>query len=180
MSHQEPPPGWGPGQPQQPQQPQGSWGSPPQPPAPPKRNTGKIIGCSCLGALALVVLLLVAGLLIGGDVANEPDRITPSRSAGVATQESGPEGDVKITGCEVSSVTKWASAKLLIDNRSSKSSDYSVEVEFVNAAGKRLGEGYASALRLASGQSAEVTAQGLDEISETITCRIVKVLRFAS
>ncbi|MFD7256452.1 FxLYD domain-containing protein [Streptomyces sp. NPDC059874] len=174
MSHQEPPPAWG-----HPQQPPEGWG-PPRPPAPPKRSTGKVIGCSCLGALALVVLLLLAGLLIGGDGAKEPDRITPSRSTREATQERGPEGDVKITGCELSSVTKWASARLLIDNRSSKSSDYSVEVEFVNAAGKRLGEAYASTLRLAPGQHAEVTAQGLSQISETITCRIVKVIRFAS
>ncbi|MEV7520055.1 FxLYD domain-containing protein [Streptomyces sp. NPDC091371] len=176
MPHQEPPPAWGQGGPQQPR---GAWG-PPQPPAPPRRDTGKIIGCSCLGALALVVLLLVAGLLIGGDGADEPERITPSRSAREATQEAGPEGDVTITGCEVNSVTKWAGAELLIDNRSGKSSDYHVEVEFVNAAGKRLGEAYASTLRLAPGQRAEVTAQGLDQISETITCRIVKVLRFAS
>uniref|UniRef100_A0AAU2K1K6 FxLYD domain-containing protein n=1 Tax=Streptomyces sp. NBC_00049 TaxID=2903617 RepID=A0AAU2K1K6_9ACTN len=173
MSDQEPSPGWG-----QPQQPGGSWG---QPPPAPRRSTGKIIGWSCLGAVVLVLLLLVGGLLIGGEVVEEPDGRDPSRPAGqTRTQGSGPAGDVKITACEVSSTTNWASAELLIDNRSSKSSDYVVQVEFVNAAGKRLGDAFASADRLAAGQSAAVTAQGLDQITQKVTCRIVKVTRFAS
>ncbi|MFD3538993.1 FxLYD domain-containing protein [Streptomyces sp. NPDC058662] len=167
MSHQEPPPGWG----QPPPQPAG------------KRNTGRIVGFSCLGLIALFVVLVAAVLLIGGtsDPTPKPAPRTPSHPAGhSAAPERGTAGDVRITKCALDSTLDWADARLLIENRSSKTSDYSVQIEFVNAAGKRLGDAYASVDALASGQSAEVTAQGLDRITEPITCRIVDIDRWAS
>ncbi|MEU4947697.1 DUF4352 domain-containing protein [Streptomyces lavendulae] len=53
---QQPPPGYG-------YPPPGY--APPPPPAPRKSPVGKVIGFSCLGIVGLVVVLVIAGLLIG-------------------------------------------------------------------------------------------------------------------
>ncbi|MEU4728931.1 MULTISPECIES: FxLYD domain-containing protein [unclassified Streptomyces] len=86
---------------------------------------------------------------------------------------------MKITACEVDS-SNWPHANLLITNRSSKASDYWVQVEFVDATGKRLSEAYASTNDLAPGQQSAVTAQSLDQVTVKITCRITDVSRYAS
>lgn len=97
-----------------------------------------------------------------------------------AQQKPGPEGDVKITSCEVDPTTSWAAAEVLITNRSSKPSNYYISIEFVDSSGKRLGEAFASTSNLAPGQKAQETAQGLDQISVRIHCRVTDVTRFAS
>lgn len=171
MSQQAPPPGWG--------QPPGQGGPPP----PRKRSTGKVIGFSCLGLIALAVVLVIALTAAGGE--DEPDR-TPTGPATRATErerpedESGARGDVRITACAVDSATKWPSAELLITNRSSKASNYIVEVEFVDTSNKRLGEALATSSGVAPEQRSEVTAQGLTQVSTKITCRITDVTRTAS
>ncbi|MBX9425497.1 MULTISPECIES: FxLYD domain-containing protein [Streptomyces] len=145
---------------------------------------GKVIGFSCLGLIALVVVLVIALAAAGGDD-DEPDR-APTGPATRATggerpeDESGVRGDVRITACEVDPATKWPSAELLITNRSSKASTYLVEVEFVDASNKRLGEALAGSSGVAPGQRSEVTAQGLTQVSTKITCRITDVTRTAS
>ncbi len=68
----------------------------------------------------------------------------------------------------------------MITNRSSKASNYIVEVEFVDASNKRLGEALATSSGLAPKQRSEVTAQGLTQVSTKITCRITDVTRTAS
>lgn len=171
MSQQAPPPGWG--------QPPGQGGPPP----PRKRSTGKVIGFSCLGLILLVVVLVIALTAAGGD--DEPDR-TPTGPATRSAErerpedESGARGDVRITACAVDSATKWPSAELLITNRSSKASNYIVNVEFVDASNKRLGKALASSNGLAPGQKSEVTAQGLTQVTTEITCRVTDVTRYAS
>jgi len=174
MSHQDPQPGWG--------GPPAGQGGPP----PPRRSSaGKIIGFSCLGVLALVVVLVIAVMATGGGD-DEPDRTPTSPAATRETpgsqrpQEEGPEGDVKISACAVDSATRWASAELLITNRSSKSSNYIVQVEFVDASGRRLDEATAATNNVAPGQQSKVTAQGLTQITAKITCRITDVTRYAS
>ncbi|MDT9688866.1 FxLYD domain-containing protein [Streptomyces sp. P9(2023)] len=181
MSHQEPQPGWG-------QPPQGRGAPPPRR----KGRTGKILGLSCLGLIVLIVVVVVAVFAVGGGD-DEPDR-TPTSPATQPTageltasrqpqEESGPRGDVKITACQVDPVTKWAGAKLLITNRSSKASkasNYIVQVEFVDASGKRLSEATTATNNVAPGQQSEATAQGLDQITTKVTCRITDVTRFAS
>ncbi|WP_137989178.1 FxLYD domain-containing protein [Streptomyces vilmorinianum] len=124
----------------------------------------------------------------GGD--DEPERETPASPSqptaretsapGLPQEESGARGDVKITACEVDPVTKWPSAELLITNRSSKASNYIVNVEFVDASNKRLSEAVAASNGVAPGQQSKVTAQGLDQITARITCRITDVTRYAS
>ncbi|MFI1360434.1 FxLYD domain-containing protein [Streptomyces sp. NPDC020898] len=76
--------------------------------------------------------------------------------------------------------TSWPSAELLITNRSSKTSNYIVNVEFVDASGKRLGEAFTATNNLAPRQQAEETAQGLDSINVKIKCRVTEVTRYAS
>ncbi|MGW6564806.1 FxLYD domain-containing protein [Streptomyces sp. NPDC054975] len=177
MSHQEPQPGWG--------TPPAGQGAPPPPR---KGRTGKILGLSCLGVLVLIVVVVAALAASGGD--DEPDR-TPTSPAtrptagemtasGQPEEGDGPRGDVRIRACEVDPVTKWAGAELLITNRSSKASNYIVQVEFVDASGRRLSEAVAATNNLAPGQQSEVTAQGLDQITTKVTCRITDVTRFAS
>jgi hypothetical protein len=56
-----------PGQPPYPQYPQQpGWGTVPPVPQPPRRNTGKIVGFSCLGVLALFVVLGIIGAAVSG------------------------------------------------------------------------------------------------------------------
>ncbi|MGW1766105.1 hypothetical protein ACWCQL_18775 [Streptomyces sp. NPDC002073] len=133
--------------------------------------------------LGLVLAVGVIGALFTGTDSDKPDGPAVSGTGTGRASEApaaGPAGDVKITACEVDPATGWASAELLITNRSSKTSTYSVSVEFVDSANKRLGEAFASASRLASGQSAEETAQGLDRIGVKVSCRVTHVTRFAS
>ncbi|MFF8467927.1 FxLYD domain-containing protein [Streptomyces griseus] len=188
MSQQYPqnqqPQGWG----QQPPQ----WGG--QPPAPKKSSAGKVVGFGCLGAVALLVVLGVAGAVLGGtdsgdDAGGGVLEVTASPSAGakekapapaLKKEEDGPEGDVKITACEVNSTTQWPSASLDVTNRSSKDSNYIISVEFVDKDGTRLGEGTAALNNLAPDQVSKETAQGLTQVEGKISCRVTKVTRYAS
>ncbi|MGA5471122.1 FxLYD domain-containing protein [Streptomyces arboris] len=136
----------------------------------------------------IVLIVAIMASSSGGD--DEPDRsptspATPSSTRATPTseepqEESGPRGDVKVTACEVDPSTNWAHANLLITNRSSKASDYLVQVEFVDASGTRLGEASAAANNVAPEQKVDTKAQGLDQITTKVTCRITDVTRFAS
>ncbi|MFD3515976.1 FxLYD domain-containing protein [Streptomyces sp. NPDC058657] len=178
MANKQPPPGWSQPPPEgYPQQGGQGW----VPPPPPRKSgTGKIIGFSCLGAILLVAILVAAVMVVavGGD--DEPVRKPSPTGPAERPQENGPRGDVRITSCEVDSSTRWPHADLVVTNRSSKDSDYTVHVEFVDASGKRLSETHTSTSRVAPGQQSEVTAQSLDPVKSKITCRIKEVTRFAS
>ncbi|MEV2210061.1 FxLYD domain-containing protein [Streptomyces sp. NPDC050997] len=194
-----PPPGW--------QQPGPGWGGPPQPPQPPhKSNTGLIVGLTIAGAVIVLVVLGVIGVMAvsddsskdggsaarstaseqstaeEGDAKESPaeESAAEESAAEEPAEESGAEGDVKITGCEVDSLTTWASAEVLITNRTSKKADYIINVEFVNSSGKRLGEALAAVNSLAPGQKSEETAQGLDTIKGKIECKVTEVTRYLS
>ncbi|MBT2428208.1 ATP-binding cassette domain-containing protein [Streptomyces sp. ISL-112] len=194
MSNEQQPPGWEPPPGQRGPAPQPDWGTPPgraaQPPPPRRSGRGKIVGCSCLGALVLVIALIVAIMASSGGDDDEPDRSPTGPAPSSATretptseepqQESGPRGDVKVTACEVDPSTSWAQADLLITNRSSKASNYVVQVEFVDASGTRLGEASAAASNVAPEQKVNTKAQGLDQITTKVTCRITDVTRYAS
>ncbi|MET8841465.1 FxLYD domain-containing protein [Streptomyces rubiginosohelvolus] len=185
MSNQQWNPQWG----QQPQQ-QGWSGQPQQPK---KSNAGKAIGLGCLGVVGLLVVIGVVGAVAsGGDdgdkgassvsepAARAPEKEPEEEAPAKAKEPSGPEGDVKITGCEVSSATGWPRADVLITNRSSKQSNYIVSVEFVDGTGKRLGEAFAATNNVAAGQEVEEDAQSLDKVEGEIKCRVTKVTRYAS
>ncbi|MGW4724221.1 FxLYD domain-containing protein [Streptomyces sp. NPDC004291] len=169
MSNQEPPPGWGHPPP----------GAPGGPPPRRKGRTGKVIGFSCLGVVVLIVAILALTLASGGGD-DEPERTATPSPVRESREEDGPRGDVKIEACAVDPSTKWPSAELLITNRSSKASTYFVNVEFVDASNKRLDEAVVSSSAVAPGQEAKVKAQGLNQITSEITCRITDVTRLAS
>ncbi|MEU0157952.1 FxLYD domain-containing protein [Streptomyces sp. NPDC006261] len=139
--------------------------------------------------MGLVVVLGVVGVALGGsdsggDTGGEVLEVTAPPSKGAAAPEAkapaGAEGDVKITGCEVSDATGWPKADVLITNRSSKTSNYIVSVEFVDGSGKRLGDAMAASNNVAAGQEVEEDAQSLDKVSGKVSCRVTKVTRYAS
>lgn len=178
---QQPPQGWG-------QQPTGpAWGTPPQQPK--KGKAGKILGFGCLGIVGLIVVIGIIGAVLSsgskGDSSGGSKTVTssstPKSNSGAAKgTKTGAEGDVKITACEVEPSLKWPSAKLTITNRSSKTSNYMVQVEFVDKSGTRIGEGVAATNNLAPDQVAKETAQGTGDASGKITCKVTEVTRYAS
>jgi hypothetical protein len=206
MSDAYPPPGQQPQWGQQPppqgwQQPPGpGWGGPPPPPK--KNKVGLLVGLGCGGALLLLVVFVAIGLAVGdGDTtakSKRKDRAStpssapaddapakgkpsaPAKRDDARPADDGPKGDAKITGCRVEPTTTWPSAEVAITNRSSKTSNYIVSVEFVNSAGTRLGEGMAAANQVAPGQKVQKTAQSLDDTTGKITCKVLKVTRYAS
>ncbi|MDQ0790336.1 hypothetical protein [Streptomyces sp. B3I8] len=78
--------------PQYQQQP--GWGTPPPVPQPPRRNTGKIVGFSCLGVLALFVVLGIVGAAVGG---GDDEGKKSTASSGRAEGDS-PKGDAAKSG----------------------------------------------------------------------------------
>lgn len=183
--------GWGPQQPPQ-------WGGQ----QPKKSSAGKVVGLSCLGVVGLLVVVGAIGAVAsGGD--DDGDRASSKPSAvSESAEEAAPEDevepaekpeeepvpakgvdpdeDVKITKCEVDPTLQWPSASLDVTNRSSKSSNYIISVEFVDKDGTRLGEGTAALNNLAPGQVSKEKAQGLTQVSGKVTCKVTKVTRYAS
>ncbi|MFJ7269537.1 DUF4352 domain-containing protein [Streptomyces sp. NPDC099050] len=97
MSNQFPPPGQQPGPQPQPgygypppgpaQQP--GYGYPPPPQQPKKNSAGKIVGFSCLGIVGLVVVLGIAGALLGGESSPKAGKETaPQAPAPAASSAS--------------------------------------------------------------------------------------------
>jgi hypothetical protein len=182
---QHPQPGWG----QQPQQ-QPGWGAG-GPPQPRKNNAGKVIGFGCGGLVLLFVIIAVIGaVLTSGDSTDDDGsdpvlEVTasgtpsaPAKEKSAAPAPKGAEADVKITSCEVSGATTWPAAELEIVNHSSSKANYIVSIEFVDAAGTRLGEGMAATNNLAPDQKALEKAQGLSKTNGKITCKVSKVTRY--
>ncbi|MEU0631072.1 FxLYD domain-containing protein [Streptomyces sp. NPDC005989] len=198
-------PQWGGRPPQQqyqqwPQQQGPGWGAPLPPPK--KSRTGLIVTLSVLGGLVMlggcgVLVAAVAGS--GGTIHessasgssradDEPEKNAPGKSEPAekpakekpAKKETGPEADVKVTGCTVNSSTTWPAADVEIVNHSEEKSNYIVSVEFVNSAGDRLGEGMAATNNLAPGQKSVQKAQGLDATSGKVTCKVTDVSRYPS
>ncbi|MCB5165044.1 hypothetical protein LG634_09410 [Streptomyces bambusae] len=117
----------------------------------------------------MAVLALVAlGALLG--TVEDPNRDGPQ----------GPEGDVRISACEVDATTKWPHAELIVTNRSSRPSDYLVSVEFLDPDGVRLSEAHAVLTRVGPDQVARETAQTLTQVDVPVTCRLTDVTRTAS
>ncbi|GCD46138.1 FxLYD domain-containing protein [Streptomyces paromomycinus] len=107
----------------------------------------------------------------------EPEAAESPSKAAAAGGEA--EDDVKVTGCSVDGATGWPAAKLLITNRTERTFNYMVQVEFVDASGTRIGTGAAAENNLASGQRAKATAQGFVKASGSIKCRVTDVQRYS-
>lgn len=108
-------------------------------------------------------------------------------SASAAAQAPAPAGgddklkDVEIAACNVDDTLHWPSADVTITNHTSKSSNYLVNVEFVDASGTRIGEGVAATSNLAAGQAAKTKAQGaVDAKGQKVSCKVTSVTRYAA
>ncbi|MGW2084272.1 hypothetical protein [Streptomyces sp. NPDC001880] len=204
---EQPQPGQPPQPGQQPQQlppsPYAQWPQPgpgaygcPQPPS--KSRTGLVVTLSVLGG---VVLLLAAGVLIavtsaGGSSSTakpKPSAAEPTKSETPATggasdaptelpalEGTDAEGDVRITRCEVDSLTEWPDADVEVVNHSDTQASYIVSVEFVDGDGTRRASGLATATDLAAGQKSVQKAQGLGKVPGKMTCKVAKVTRLPS
>jgi hypothetical protein len=189
MPEQPPNPGYG-----YPQQPYGY-----APPPPKKSPVGKILGFGCLGAVAATILLVIIGVAVsggddngGGTTASDS---SDSDANGPAEEEKEPRGfkwaakgadtstagwdDVEITSCEAGEFG-YPKAEVKITNRSSDTSNYSINLEFVDPSGKRLSEGIAATNNLASGQSTTQEASGFEEVSGEFKCKFTEITRYAS
>ncbi|MFE6662515.1 hypothetical protein ACFVFH_02950 [Streptomyces sp. NPDC057697] len=86
-------------------------------------------------------------------------------------------GDVRITRCEVDSLTEWPDADVEIVNHSDTKASYIVSVEFVDGEGTRRASGLATATDLAAGRKSVQKAQGLGKVPGKMTCRVYEVTR---
>lgn len=134
-------------------------------------------------AVAVAAALVSCGAAEDGADSKASDGKASAAEQGHEASTSGknpPEKDVQVTSCAKDEFGDFPEAKLKITNHSSKTSDYLVSVEFLDADGTRKAEGTGLVSNLAPGQTAEDTAGGLAEVPGKVTCRIVKVTRTAS
>jgi hypothetical protein len=197
MSNYQPPQDWDRSHTTPPQQ---GWTAPPGPagppggtpgapfrgaPAPPPEPSRKSRTPILLAAAGVAVVAVVAVVLVGSGDDSDGSPASDGRSITEGSEQepggsSRPEDDVRITSCELDPSLKWPSAELTVTNRSGDRSNYLVSVEFVDAQGIRINEGYAAANNLLPKQSAEVKAQGMSAAEGEITCKVNKVTRYAS
>ncbi|MFB7915366.1 FxLYD domain-containing protein [Streptomyces sp. NPDC056061] len=169
------------------------------------RNIGLIVTLSVLGGLLVLggfVALMVSAMSLDpvehSSVSVEPSQVeVPGKSTGEekkgAPEQSAPapaeqaaeddgdaKADVKLSGCEVNSLTKWPSVNAEIVNHGTTKASYVVNVEFVDGSGTRLAEGLAVASDLAPGQKSTQKAQGLGEVAKNVTCKVTDVMRYPS
>ncbi|MFF3952131.1 hypothetical protein ACFYY1_02895 [Streptomyces sp. NPDC001890] len=179
----------------------GAYGCP-QPPT--KSRTGLIVTLSVIGG---VVLLLAAGVLVAVTSGGGTSSTAGPKPSGVEATASGSpaasgapapgdasdapselpalegtdgEGDVRITRCQVDSLTEWPDADVEIVNHGDAQASYIVSVEFVDGDGTRRASGLATATDLAAGQKSVQKAQGLGKVPGKMTCKISKVTRLPS
>lgn len=151
-----------------------------QPPQEPKKKTGRNIGlgCGCLAVLGVVGIVIAAVASIGSSGSGSKDSNSPLTSS--VNSKHPPAADVKMTSCTRDSTLGSPDAKLTITNHSSGVSDYDIHVEFVDANGTRLDDGYALETGIKPGQTAKDDAGGLKTLSGKITCKVISVDRTAS
>ncbi|MDH6146008.1 hypothetical protein P3T35_008070 [Kitasatospora sp. GP30] len=145
------------------------WGQPSGPP-PPKRRFGRGVLVGCISAVVLLVgIIIVIVVVVSGGSKTTPTNPTHP-----------PEADVTITSCGVDPTTSIPDAKVEIINHSSKSSNYTIGVEFVDSSGTRLADGAALASNVAPNQKVEEDAGGTAQVTTKITCRLTSVNRFSA
>lgn len=165
---QQPAPGWAPPPPQK------------------KSNVGKIVGFSCLGvAVVGIVIVMILAVAVGKAVKTTATSTTaPAAShalpSAASTPAPGAAADIQITGCTVDEIG-LAHAALTITNHSSKKSNYTVQVDFVDGSGARIGQGFAATNDLDPNAIAKTEAGDLAQVKDAkITCKVSQVNRYAS
>lgn len=139
-----------------------------------------------LAAVAVLAVVAVGG--VSAAVGDSKDKATPSASSSEAplsssgNKENPPADDVKLGAI---ATDQFGSLKVPVSvtNNTSKASNYSIQVEFLDAAGARLASDYAYPLALAPGQTAQETVGQLvtsDKTKQVKDVRLVKVDRYAA
>jgi hypothetical protein len=103
-----------------------------------------------------------------------------SEKATEAPKKSSADDDVKLVKCGTDDYGQFPQAELKVTNRSSETSNYLIQVEFLDGDGTRKAEGTAALNNLAPDQSADEKAVGLSKAPADLTCKITKVSRYAS
>lgn len=165
---QQPAPGWAPPPPQK------------------KSNVGKIVGFSCLGVAVIGIVIVVALSLAVGKAVKTAATATTSPAAGhtmpsvASSPAPGAADDIQITSCTVDDYG-LAHAALTITNHSSKKSNYSVQIDFTDSTGVRVGQGFAATNDLDPAAVAKTEAGDLAQVKDAkITCKVSQVNRYAS
>ncbi|WP_073817240.1 hypothetical protein [Kitasatospora sp. CB01950] len=121
-----------------------------------------------VAAACLTAVLAVAGCAPAGgvrDLAFEADRAA---------------GDVELTACAVDDELHWPAATVRITNHSATTSNYVVQIAFLDRSGRQVTEGVAAASTLAPAQDALEQAQGTADPNGPVSCRVVDIARYAT
>ncbi|MGW4823985.1 hypothetical protein ACWEP4_34835 [Streptomyces sp. NPDC004227] len=129
-----------------------------------------------LAAAAAAAAVLTGCTSTGTSAGGSGDAKAESKPAGAHR----PEDDVKITKCSTDDLAGYPQAELIVENHSSKKSNYIVQVEFTDASGVRSSECTAALNNLAAGQKANEKALGLSKAPSGLKCKVTKVTRYAS
>ncbi|MFD8599039.1 hypothetical protein ACFV1L_28955 [Kitasatospora sp. NPDC059646] len=89
-------------------------------------------------------------------------------------------GDVELTACAVDDQLHWPAATVRITNHSATTSNYVVQIAFLDGAGRQITEGVAAASTLAPAQDAVEQAQGTADPQGPVSCRVVDIARYAT
>ncbi|WP_052509109.1 hypothetical protein [Kitasatospora griseola] len=123
---------------------------------------------------ATVTAACLAAVLTAGGCAPAADRY------GLAFDSDRGSGDVELTACGVDDQLHWPAATVRITNHSATTSNYVVQVAFLDRAGRQVTEGVAAASTLAPAQDALEQAQGTADPGGPVSCRVVDIARYAT
>ncbi|RKE18122.1 FxLYD domain-containing protein [Streptomyces sp. TLI_171] len=90
------------------------------------------------------------------------------------------DDDVEVTGCAVDPELHWPAATVRITNRTAVTSNYVVQIAFLDGAGRQVTTGAAAAGALPPGQQAEEQAQGVADPHGPVSCKVADVARYAT
>lgn len=126
-----------------------------------------------LGAIIAVVVIIVIIVVAASSASNNSSKLGSGTKAHPAAK------DVSVSGCRVDSLG-LPTGKAKIVNHSSGESDYTFTVDFLNSAGTVVAQGAGLENNIAPGQTATATVTGDQQISGSVTCKVVDVTRLAS
>lgn len=129
--------------------------------------------------------LIIFGSAIGAASGGGSDGTSTKQNGGVSTLSNNgknpPQADVALDKCGTTQFGAFPEATLRVTNHSSERSDYMININFLDASGTKIGDGFAMTDNIDPGQSAVTSAAGLGaDPKATKTCQIVEVDRFAS
>lgn len=139
-----------------------------------------------IAALSTVVLVGGAAALSSSPAttpAPASKAAAPLSAGGPLTTSSNdqfpPVGDVSLTKC-VRDPYGWVNVGVEVVNHSPETSNYTVEVEFLDSEGVRVDQSMTFASDLAPGQKYSQKMTGSWDDKGKVTCKLLRVERFAS